>query len=291
MRGKINLKAKDKVFSSKKTLNLRGKLMVLDTPKVMGILNLTPDSFHDGGRYIQEDSIVQQVVKMLAEGADIIDVGGCSTRPGTPSVSEEEETFRVINGIDIILRHYPEAVVSIDTFRSNVARKAVEHGALMINDISGGTLDKEMFKCVADAGVPYILMHMRGNPENMQKNVDYQNLLEEMLIFFQRRVSSLQEMGVADIIVDPGFGFAKTISQNFEILRNLHYFQILNLPILAGLSRKSTIYRSLGIDPEEALNGTTVLNTIALMNGAKLLRVHDVKEAVEAVKLYNLTYL
>lgn len=291
MRGKINLKAKDKVFSSKKTLNLRGKLMVLDTPKVMGILNLTPDSFHDGGRYIQEDSIVQQVGKMLAEGADIIDVGGCSTRPGTPSVSEEEETFRVINGIDIILRHYPEAVVSIDTFRSNVARKAVEHGALMINDISGGTLDKEMFKYVADAGVPYILMHMRGNPENMQKNVDYQNLLEEMLIFFQRRVSSLQEMGVADIIVDPGFGFAKTISQNFEILRNLHYFQILNLPILAGLSRKSTIYRSLGIDPEEALNGTTVLNTIALMNGAKLLRVHDVKEAVEAVKLYNLTYL
>lgn len=264
--------------------------MVLDTPKVMGILNLTPDSFYDGGRYVQDDLVLAQAEKMIAEGADIIDIGGYSTRPGAAEISIEEETFRVLKGIDIVLKHFPEAVISVDTFRSKVASAAVAQGARMINDISGGTLDEEMFDCVAEMGVPYILMHMRGHPGNMKDLVKYENLLEEILIFFQERVHSLLEKGVADIIIDPGFGFAKNISQNYEILRNLNYFKILNLPILAGLSRKSTIYKSLHTGPEEALNGTTVLNTIALMNGAQLLRVHDVKEAVEAVTLYNLTY-
>lgn len=291
MRGNINLKAKDKVFSSKKTLNIQGKPWVLDTPKVMGILNVTPDSFYDGGRFNMEDAMLRQVEKLLQEGAAIIDIGGYSTRPGAPETSEEEETFRVVESIDSILKRFPDTLISVDTFRSNVARRAVESGAVIINDVSGGTLDDKMFETVAAAKVPYILMHMRGNPSNMQTLVDYDNLLEDMLTFFQKRVYALQQAGVADIVIDPGFGFfAKTIPQNFEILRNLNYFQILNLPILAGLSRKSTIYKSLNIQAAEALNGTTVLNTIALVNGAKILRVHDVKEAVEAIKLYNLTY-
>lgn len=290
MRENINLKAKDKVFYSKITLNIKGKPWVLDTPKVMGILNVTPDSFYDGGRFNNEDAMLKQVEKLIEEGASIIDIGGYSTRSGAPETSEDEETFRVVKSIDNILKRFPETLISVDTFRSGVAMKAVESGAVIINDVSGGTLDDKMFETVAKAKVPYILMHMRGNPNNMQTLVDYHNLLEEMLTFFQVRVHALQQAGVADIIIDPGFGFAKTIPQNFEILRNLNYFQILNLPILAGLSRKSTIYKSLNIEAAEALNGTTVLNTIALVNGAKILRVHDVKEAVEAIKLYNLTY-
>lgn len=291
MRENINLKAKDKVFYSKITLNIKGKPWVLDTPKVMGILNVTPDSFYDGGRFNNEDAMLKQVEKLIEEGASIIDIGGYSTRPGAPETSEDEETFRVVKSIDNILKRFPETLISVDTFRSGVAMKAVESGAVIINDVSGGTLDDKMFETVAAAKVPYILMHMRGNPSNMQTFVDYDNLLEDMLTFFQERVYALQQAGVADIVIDPGFGgFAKTIHQNFEILRNLNYFQILNLPILAGLSRKSTIYKSLNIEAAEALNGTTVLNTIALVNGAKILRVHDVKEAVEAIKLYNLTY-
>ena len=256
----------------------------------MGILNVTPDSFYDGGRFNTEDTMLRQVEKLLQEGAAIIDIGGYSTRPGAPETSEEEETFRVVESINSILKRFPDTLISVDTFRSSVAKRATESGAVMINDVSGGTLDDKMFETVAAARVPYILMHMRGNPENMQTLVDYQHLLEEMLMFFQSRVYALQQAGVADIIIDPGFGFAKTIPQNFEILRSLNYFQILNLPILAGLSRKSTVYKSLNIEAAEALNGTTVLNTIALLNGAQILRVHDVKEAVEAIKLYNLTY-
>lgn len=265
--------------------------MMLDTPKVMGILNVTPDSFFDGGRYIDEAQLLSRAEKMLKEGADIIDVGGYSSRPGAEDVSEGEEITRVVNAVDIILKEYPDTLISVDTFRSKVAREAVMHGAALINDISAGTLDTQMFATVADLGVTYILMHMRGNPKTMNKLTQYDNLLLEMVTFLQEKVSNLREAGVKDIIIDPGFGFAKTIQQNYTILKNLRYFEILELPILVGISRKSTIYKSLQIEPEDALNGTTVLNTIALMNGASFLRVHDVKEAVEVRKLYNLTVL
>lgn len=284
------MRAKDKVFYSNKTLNLKGNLVMLDTPKVMGILNVTPDSFFDGGLYKAEKAILSQTEKMLHFGAAIIDVGGYSTRPGAEEISIGEEVSRVVKAIDTILKHFPETKISVDTFRSKVAKVAVEHGAVMVNDVSGGSLDSDMFATVAALRVPYVLMHMRGNPKNMQQFTSYDNLLSEMVIYFQEKVSNLQEAGVKDIIIDPGFGFAKTIAQNYEILKNLNYFEILNLPLLVGLSRKSTIYKSLRIQPEEALNGTTVLNTIALMNGASFLRVHDVKEATEAIKLYNLTY-
>ncbi len=265
--------------------------MMLDSPKVMGILNVTPDSFFDGGRYNDDERLLTRVGTMLQEGADIIDIGGYSTRPGAEEVSEEEEITRVGKAVDIVLKEFPDTVISVDTFRSSVAREAVLRGAALINDISGGTLDDQMFPTVAKLNVPYILMHMRGNPKTMNKLTQYDNLLSEMVTFLQEKVSNLQRAGVKDIIIDPGFGFAKTIQQNFEILKNLRYFDILELPLLVGVSRKSTIYKSLQIAPEEALNGTTVLNTIALMNGASILRVHDVKEAVEAVKLYNLTFL
>ena len=264
---------------------------MLDTPKVMGILNVTPDSFFDGGRYKDEAQLLSRAEKMLKEGADIIDVGGYSSRPGAEDVSEGEEITRVVNAVDIILKEYPDTLISVDTFRSKVAREAVMHGAALINDISAGTLDTQMFATVADLGVPYILMHMRGNPKTMNKLTQYDNLLLEMVTFLQEKVSNLREAGVKDIIIDPGFGFAKTIQQNYTILKNLRYFEILELPILVGISRKSTIYKSLQIEPEDALNGTTVLNTIALMNGASFLRVHDVEEAVEVRKLYNLTVL
>lgn len=263
---------------------------MLDTPKVMGILNITPDSFYDGGLYNAEKAMLSQTEKMLQYGVAIIDVGGYSTRPGAEDISLEEELSRVVKAIDSILKHFPETKISIDTFRSKVAKVAVEHGAVMVNDISGGSLDKDMFATVAALDVPYVLMHMRGNPKNMAQFTSYDNLLLEMVTYFQEKVSNLQVAGVKDIIIDPGFGFAKTIAQNYEILKKLNYFEILNLPLLVGLSRKSTIYKSLQIQPEEALNGTTVLNTIALMNGASFLRVHDVKEATEAIKLFNLTY-
>lgn len=265
--------------------------MMLDRPKVMGILNVTPDSFYDGGRYNDEKAVLLRVEKMLQDGADFIDVGGYSSRPGAEEVSEAEEITRVVNAVDIILKSFPDAVISVDTFRSKVAKEAVQHGAALINDIAAGTLDDQMFTTVANLNVPYILMHMRGNPKTMNKLTQYDNLLLEMVTFLQEKVSNLRELGVKDIIIDPGFGFAKTIQQNYEVLRNLNYFEILGLPILMGVSRKSSIYKPLQIEPAEALNGTTVLNTIALMNGASILRVHDVKEAVEATKLYNLTFL
>lgn len=265
--------------------------MTLDTPKVMGILNVTPDSFFDGGKYHNEAGLLSRVETMLKDGADFIDVGGYSTRPGAEVVSEAEEIKRVVNAIDVILKAFPDTVISVDTFRAKVAQESVSHGAALINDISAGTLDDKMFEIVADLNVPYILMHMRGNPRTMNKLTQYDNLLMEMVTFLQKRVSNLREAGVKDIIIDPGFGFAKTIRQNYEILKNLNYFEILELPILVGISRKSTIYKSLQIEPAEALNGTTVLNTIALMNGASILRVHDVKEAREVTKLYNLTFL
>jgi len=276
-----------KVFSSNKTLNLRGGLLDLSTPKVMGILNVTPDSFYDGGRYTDDQSILEQVEKMQRDGADVIDVGGYSTRPGAKEISGGEELSRVVNAIRIIVKAFPESILSVDTFRSSIAKAAVLEGACMINDISGGEMDEKMFDTVASLQVPFVLMHMRGTPQTMSRLSEYDNLLKDIVDYFHKKINRLHELGVNDIIIDPGFGFAKTVEQNFELLKNLNYLKILRKPILAGLSRKSTIWRTLETSPEESLNGTTVLNTVALLNGANLLRVHDVREAVECIRLFT----
>ncbi|MEQ8425679.1 MAG: dihydropteroate synthase [Cyclobacteriaceae bacterium] len=277
----------NKVFSNNKTLNLGGRLLQLDKPKIMGILNVTPDSFYDGGRYPDEKSILLQVEKMLSEGADFIDVGGYSSRPGADDLSEREEIERIVPVIKSILKKFPGCVVSIDTFRTAVAKSALDEGALMINDISGGSLDPGMFNLVSEYRVPYILMHMKGTPQTMKSLASYDNLLKEITEYFQTRLSQLHQLGVADVILDPGFGFAKTVEQNFELLQQLEFLKILNKPVMVGVSRKSMIWKTLEIEPEKALNGTTVLNTVALLKGADILRIHDVKEAVEAVKLIN----
>jgi dihydropteroate synthase len=272
-------------FSTNKTLNISGRLINLDMPRVMGILNVTPDSFYDGGRYVSETEILQQVEKMLTEGADIIDVGGYSTRPGAAEVSVEDETVRVLNAIRTILKHFPLAVISIDTFRSKVAEAAVGAGAVMINDISAGELDPGMFKMAAHLKVPYILMHMRGTPQTMTSLTHYENLVADILEYFHKKIAVLSTLGVKDIIIDPGFGFAKTREQNFELLGRLGDFRIFNRPVMAGLSRKSMVWKTLGIKPEEALNGTSALHAIALMKGIDILRVHDIKACVEVVAL------
>ena len=256
----------------------------------MGVLNVTPDSFYDGGRYEDTSNILPQVEKMLEEGAAIIDIGGYSSRPGAPEVPEKIELKRVTKGVKVILENFPGIFLSVDTFRSKVAYAAVQEGAGMVNDISGGELDSEMFNTVAKLKVPYVLMHMKGTPQNMSHETSYGNLLKEILEYFLHRINKLKEYGVNDIVVDPGFGFAKTISQNYKILRNLDYFKVLETPMIIGLSRKALIYKSLGITSSEALNGTTVLNTIGLINGASILRAHDVREAMEVIKLYKLTY-
>lgn len=281
------MKAKDNLFSVKSTLNLRGNLVSLDTPKVMGILNVTPDSFYEGSRTSALDDIVTKADQMLKEGAFILDVGGYSTRPGADNISTQIELERVIPAITAISQAFPEAYISIDTFRSDVARAAVEAGASLVNDVSGGNLDDQMFKTVALLKVPYVLMHMRGTPETMKTLTDYNHLLNDIAAELSAKCSVLKSLGVADIIIDPGFGFAKTIEQNYDILRNLGYFKRLKLPVLAGLSRKSMIYKTLDGTAQEALNGTTALNMAALMNGASILRVHDVKEATETIKLYQ----
>ncbi len=276
------------VFRINKTLLVKGKLIDLSEPKVMGILNITPDSFYDGGKFTEETKILKQVEKMLEEGATFIDIGGCSTRPGAKDISEEEEKKRVLPAIEAILINFPQIIISVDTFRSSIAKIAVEAGAAMVNDISGGSLDKKMPEVVASLQVPYILMHMQGTPQTMASLANYENLLKEMIDYFHQKINVFQALGVKDIIIDPGFGFAKTIDHNFELLRKLEYLRILEKPMLVGLSRKSTIWKSLAIKPEEALNGTTSLNTVALLKGASILRVHDVKEAVEVVKLTKL---
>ncbi|WP_317191604.1 dihydropteroate synthase [Fulvivirga sediminis] len=281
---------KDTVFSNKSTLNIGGNLLSLTKPVVMGILNLTPDSFFDGGQHNNEKEALKKASQLLKNGADMIDVGGYSSRPDAIDISTEEEIKRITPTIKNIKSEFPESIISVDTFRAAVAEAAVNAGADIINDISGGTLDDKMFDTVAQLQVPYILMHMKGTPQSMQKETDYDDLLLDIIDFFQKSLSNLHEKGVKDIILDPGFGFAKTVHQNYVLLKNLHYFDSLGLPLLVGISRKSMIYKELNIEPSEALNGTTVLNTMALMNGAKILRVHDVKEAVEAVKLFNLTY-
>lgn len=267
------------------TINCKGNLIDLSTPKIMGILNCTPDSFYDGGKYKNESEILGQVEKMLNEGATFIDIGAYSTKPGADFVTEEEELQRLLPIIDLVLQHFPEALISVDTFRSKVAQKAVEHGAAIINDISAGMLDKNMLETVAKLQVPYIMMHMKGNPQTMQSLTDYTDIVKEMTFYFSERINKARSFGLNDIIIDPGFGFAKTLEQNYEVLQKLDYFNILELPILVGVSRKSMIYKLLENSPQEALNGTSVLNTIALQKGANILRVHDVKEAVETVKL------
>lgn len=251
----------------------------------MGILNVTPDSFYDGGRLPDEESLLLQAKTMIDEGAALLDIGGYSTRPGAADISESEESGRVVPAIRAIVKNFPTTPVSIDTFRSGVARTAVEAGASMVNDISGGSLDPNMFETIADLKVPYVLMHMRGNPQTMSKQTQYENLVKEMALYFSKKLEALLRLGVKDIILDPGFGFAKTADQNFEILQHLDYFKIFRLPILAGLSRKSMIWKTLQTDPSNALNGTTALNMMALSKGASMLRVHDVKEAVESVIL------
>lgn len=256
----------------------------------MGILNITPDSFYEGSRSRQEKEILEKAEKMLKDGADILDIGGYSSRPGAAEISPQEEWQRIDKATTLILKHFPQAILSIDTFRAEVARKAVGEGVCIINDISGGELDPEMFATVAELQVPYILMHMRGTPQNMKDLNQYDHLLDEIFDYFANKLNKLRQLGVNDIVVDPGFGFAKNIAQNYEILRNLDYFSALGVPLLSGLSRKSLIYKPLHMGPSEALNGTTVLNTISLMHGASLLRVHDVKEAAEAVKLFKLTF-
>lgn len=269
------------------TLNCKGSLIDLDIPKVMGILNLTPDSFYDGGKYKNQDEILSQTTKMLKEGATFIDVGGYSSRPGATHISEEEETQRVLPVIELLLKEFPEILISIDTFRSGVAKKSIEAGAALINDISAGNLDEKMMKIVADLQVPYIIMHMRGTPKTMKTHTHYENLIQEILFYFSEKTAEARNLGINDIIIDPGFGFAKTPQQGFKILKHLKLFSNLECPVLVGLSRKSMICESLGISPNEALNGTSILNSFALYGGASILRVHDVKEVVEAVKLYD----
>ncbi len=272
-------------FSTNKTLNVRGRLVDLSVPKVMGILNVTPDSFFDGSRYTDSAQALRQVEKMMSEGATFIDIGGYSSRPGATDISAEEEMERTAPVIKLVSKAFPEAIISIDTFRAAVARRAVEEGAAIINDISGGDLDAAMFSTVADLQVPYILMHMRGTPQTMKELNHYDLIVKELIDYFHQRVFRLHALGVKDIIIDPGFGFAKNIAQNFELLNHLEELTVLGLPLLAGLSRKSMIWKTLDETAATALNGTTSLNTVALLKGATILRVHDVKEAVETVKL------
>jgi dihydropteroate synthase len=272
------------------TLNCKGRLLVIDKPAVMGIINATPDSFYGGSRSNVVDEIVAKAEKMLNDGADVIDIGGQSTRPGSELISADDEIERVIPAIKTIANKFPKAFISIDTFYSKVAIAAVEAGASIINDISAGSMDNKMIKAVDELKVPYVLMHMKGTPQTMQQNTAYENVTREVLDFFISKTHELKNAGILDIIIDPGFGFAKTIDQNFELLKTLSVFKMLDKVIMLGISRKSTIFKTLGVNADDALNGTTVLNTIGLINGASILRVHDVKEAKETVKLFSAIY-
>lgn len=267
------------------TINCKGQLIDISSPKVMGILNITPDSFYDGGKHKLEKNILNHVKQMLLEGATFIDVGAYSSKPNANHVSEDEELLRILPIVKSILKEFPNALLSIDTFRSQVAKVCIEHGATLINDISAGMLDKNMLQTVADLHVPYVMMHMRGTPQTMQQQTTYDNLVKDILFYFSERIATARALGIIDFIVDPGFGFAKTVKQNYELLNQLERFDILELPLLVGISRKSMIYKTLETSPQEALNGTSVLNTIALQKGANILRVHDVKEAMECIKL------
>ncbi|WP_452228226.1 MULTISPECIES: dihydropteroate synthase [unclassified Lacinutrix] len=267
------------------TINCKGKLIDLATPKVMGILNLTPDSFYDGGKYKNKGEILSQVEIMINNGATFIDIGAYSSRPNATHISEAEELKRLLPIIALLMEEFPEIIISIDTFRSEVAKQSITAGAALINDISAGKLDKDMLQTVANLQVPYIMMHMKGTPQTMKEQTDYKHIMKDLIFYFSERVSEAKKRGIKDIIIDPGFGFAKNTPQNFEVLKHLELLKILEFPILAGISRKSMIYKTLENTAQEALNGTTVLNTIALQKGANILRVHDVKEAIETIKL------
>ena len=271
----------------KQTINCRGKLLDLSSPLVMGILNLTPDSFFDGGKYTTEAAMLLQVERMLNEGAAILDLGGMSSRPGAVLISEEEELGRVLPALEAILRRFPTAIISVDTFRAEVAAHCVAAGASIVNDIYAGRFDEKMFETVAALGVPYIMMHMQGEPANMQKAPKYSDVTQEILHFFIEKIGQLRSLGVKDIVLDPGFGFGKTVAHNYQLLNHLHVFRMAELPILAGISRKSMICRVLNVPPAEALNGTIALHIVALQQGARILRVHDVREAMEVIQLWK----
>lgn len=269
------------------TLNCKGRILVIDKPIVMGIINITPDSFYKGSRIQQADALLEKASSLLSQGATILDMGGQSTRPGSEFLLADEEIPRIIPAIELVHKHFPEAIISVDTFWSSVATEAVQSGASIINDISAGSIDPYMYETVARLGVPYVLMHMKGNPQNMQQNPVYENLVTEVLDFFITQTANLRAAGVNDIIIDPGFGFGKTVAQNFLLFKNMNAFKMLDCPLLVGISRKSMVTRTLEISALNALNGTTVLNTLGLMHGAQILRVHDVKETMEAIRIYE----
>ena len=269
------------------TLNCKGQLIDLSTPKVMGILNITPDSFYDGGLYKNENEILLQVEKMLIEGATFVDIGAYSSRPDALHIDETEELKRIVPVVNLILSHFPETLISIDTFRSEVARQCIETGAALINDISAGKMDDHMMPTVAKLKVPYVMMHMKGTPQNMQQQTNYEDLVKDIIFYFSERMAEAKSQQIKDIIIDPGFGFSKNLEQNYELVRKLTLFSNLDVPLLVGVSRKSMIYNLLENTAQEALNGTSALNTIALLKGASILRVHDVKEALECIKITN----
>lgn len=277
--------SKNTVFETDWQLNCRGKLLDLNSPKVMGILNVTPDSFYDGGKYTQGSFILEQVEKMLQEGASIIDVGGMSSRPGAEIIEVEKELNRVIPVIEAIAKEFPEAIVSIDTIRAKVAKEAIEAGASMVNDISAGNLDSDLLATVGKLNVPYILMHIQGTPKTMQINPTYDDVTQDVIDFFIAKLQEIKQAGIKDVIIDPGFGFGKTLAQNHQILQQFDSFRLFDLPLLAGMSRKSMVCKLLKVNPSKALNGTTAVNVIALQKGANILRVHDVREAMEAIQI------
>ncbi len=283
----MTLKAKDTFFHKRQTLNLRGELMDLSTPKIMGILNTTPDSFFDGGKYQQHDKAIIRIEQMIEEGLDILDIGAFSTRPGAEIIDEKEELNRLSSVLPEITKRYPHLPISIDTFRSEIAKATIGMGAHIINDVSGGNLDDKMFKTVGELKVPYVLMHMQGNPQTMQNKPTYEHVVAEILEDLGKKTYELVSCGVNDVIVDPGFGFGKTVEHNYQILNQLTDFRMIEMPILVGFSRKSMINKVLGIKPETALNGTTILNTLAVERGADILRVHDVKEAKQVITLHQ----
>jgi dihydropteroate synthase len=277
------------VSAKPKYINVKGQLIDLEVPRVMGILNITPDSFYKGSRYRDEKEIIGAAQRMLEEGADFLDIGGYSSRPGAEEISTEEEKRRVLKAVRYVSKEFPQAIISVDSFRAEVAREAIcDCGAHIVNDISGGEADPDMSELIAELNVPYIIMHMQGNPQTMQINPVYEDVVSEILTWFGQKAVSLMEAGVKDIIIDPGFGFGKTTFHNFEILRRLDELNIAGLPLMVGLSRKSMIWKTLNSSPSESLNGTSALNAVALMNGADILRVHDVKEAIETVRLISM---
>ena len=269
------------------TINCKGQLIDLSSPKIMGIINLTPDSFYDGGKYASEEEVFSQVEKMLTDGATFIDIGAYSSRPGAQHISEEKELERIVPIVKALIARYPKILLSIDTFRSTVAKKCIEEGAALINDISAGNMDHEMFKTIGELNVPYIMMHMQGTPQNMQENPIYKNVTQEVLYYFSEKIALARSYGINDLIIDPGFGFGKTNTHNFQLLNELELFENIELPLLVGVSRKSMIYKTLDTDAKNALNGTTALNTVSVYKGANILRVHDVKEAIECVHLIH----